>query len=243
MRWLLPIVVLASSCVFEIEPCQSDDDCPPQTQCLRPPRTGAPTCIAPDDIEDMGEPTDVNAANNVEDPDDGPNDRPNNQSNIDPPLNNPPSNNTMCPPVTFCGELEPNDLEDDAIYLSDFAQGCAGFGVENWSALHQDTLCAGDVDQFVLEYVACEEGAFRITASLTTPETCAAGGDLEIAEGLWNCNDSNVRCEIQGDVQRIIIIVEEQPSSLPPVEKVRFKVSEGLATSGLEYILRVSVGR
>ena len=124
----------------------------------------------------------------------------------------------------------------------DFAQGCATFRFEPWAALHQDKLCVGDVDQFIVDYVACDEGSFRLTVSLTVPGECPAPGALQIAQGLYDCGDSNVRCEVEDGVHRIVVIIGPQPRP-QPVEEMRFAVSSGLEGEGADYILRATINR
>lgn len=152
------------------------------------------------------------------------------------------NNRPMCAEVTDCGDSEPNDNARDAIFLTEMPERCTSFGLEDWGVSHEDSLCAGDVDQFIIEYTACRQGAFKITTTLTTRESCTMGGNLQIADGPYNCQDRNVRCEIIDNVERITMIIYEQPESRP-VEQVRFAVSTGLAASGLDYILTATIGR
>ena len=241
IRVVCAVLLLASSCAFDLEPCASNEDCPPGTTCERPARTGAPMCIAPEEIIIVTEPTpDTERPVNKDDtgvdpiPWDTNNGNPNGTSNNQLPLD--------CPVVASCGADEPNDSEDDAIYLTRFAQGCSGFRFEEWSSLYQDSVCDGDVDQFILEYEACDEGSFKVTVSLTTPDTCLGGGDLQIAESLYDCWDENVRCEVEDGVQRIIAIIPPSPQP-NPVAQMRFAVRQGLAADGVDYILRATIDR
>ena len=148
-----------------------------------------------------------------------------------------------CPEVTYCGEQEPNDREDEAVLVSEHVEGCANFGFDEYSFLHQDSVCANDIDQFLLEYMRCDAGGYKIIASLTTPGVCLAGGELRIAEGMYSCDDEWTRCEQpEPGVERITIIVNEGPYP-QPVEKIRFAVRPGAARDGTDYILRVMLTR
>lgn len=243
MRLFLGLTCVAlllgpTGCAFQLDPCSSDEDCPRGTTCARPAGTDVPMCIvASEGAADTGSAADTAGAGDdgtapIPWPDQGNNQAPG------PDMGMP----AQCPVVTDCGESEPNDSEDNAIYLSEFAEGCGGFGLDPWSAVHQDSLCAGDVDEFSLEYVACDEGAYRLTVSLLTPDMCTAGGNLDIAEGLYDCSDPEVRCEVVGGVERIVILIEHQPYP-QPVETIRFAVSAADPDRGLDYILRATIGR
>lgn len=235
-RWVVALALLCAGCAFQLEPCAADEDCPPGTTCERPARTGAPMCIAPDELVDPEADAATGQNNAAVEPDTSiaPQDTGSHSSNNDRPIH--------CPVVASCGADEPNDTEDDAINLTRFAQGCASFDFEEWAMIYQDSVCDGDVDQFVVEYEACDAGSFKLTVSLTTPDTCRAGGDLQIAEGLYDCWDENVRCEVVDDVQRIIVIIPPNPR-IRSVEKMRFAVRQGLADGGVDYILRATIDR
>ncbi len=226
------LFVFAHACAFDVQPCSGDEDCLPGSRCARPAGTSTHVCLAPDEEQpgrDAGthvDPTD-DGVDPVPWPDQG---SPNNMDGDD------------CPTIATCGAAEPNDTEDTAFYLSDFAEGCGRFGLEEWAVIHQDSVCAGDVDQFIIEYVACERSSYRLAISLTTPDTCTIGGDLRIEEGLYDCSNQNVRCETVDGAERITIIVRNQPDP-QPVESIRFAVRPGLALGGVDYILRATITR
>lgn len=217
-----------AGCAFDVDACASDDDCPEGSKCGRPPGTDVPMCLT-------ASPPAAPDGSDAQPPDDTPDAATSSDTGSD-------ATHQTCPSVQSCGEQEPNDTEDDAIYLTRFAEGCGGFSFEEWAVIHQDSLCAGDVDHFVIEYVPCERGAYLLTVSLTAPDTCADGGELRIAEGLYDCSDDDVRCESVNGVQRITILVDDGPGA-HAVEKIRFAVSPGAAPDGLQYILRATIDR
>ncbi len=229
-RWAVFLAMVCSAgCAFDTQPCESDDDCPDGTTCRVGGGADIPFCIAsPPDATDpdddmTGSSPDQGTENSKQD------------EGVDPNVELP-----TCEEVDDCGDAEPNQAPRD-ILLTEFPKGCAQYDLETWSHIHNDLACSGDVDDFTIEFIRCENQTFKLTATLESTDRCSGStAKLELFDAPFDCSDESVRCEEVAEGYRITALIGSKDYPRP-IETVTLRVTGGRL--GARYRLTTSISQ